>query len=73
MIEEIRTKFETYGFNVCSRYGSRLGIKPDLIRLFFIYTSFITLGSPVIIYLVMAFGLKVKDYFMVRKHSVFDI
>ncbi len=73
MIEQLRSKMEMYGFNVCSRYGSRLGIRPDVFRLFFIYTSFITFGSPLIIYLFMAFALKIKDYFVVRKRSVFDI
>jgi phage shock protein PspC (stress-responsive transcriptional regulator) len=71
--EKIRMHFETMGFNVCQRFGDRLGIKASRIRLFFIYASFMTLGSPLIVYFAMAFVLQIKDSINSRRTSVFDL
>lgn len=59
-------------FGVCSYLGEKLGISSSRIRLYFIYTSFITMGSPVIIYLVMAFWLNLKKYIRLNK-TVWDL
>lgn len=72
-IDDLKYLFEQNGFEVCSRFGQRLGIDADSIRLFFIYTSFATLGSPVIFYLILAFFLKIKDRFIARRKTVFDL
>jgi phage shock protein PspC (stress-responsive transcriptional regulator) len=72
-IEDLKHKLEQQGYEVCSRLGYRLGIDADRIRLFFIYTSFATLGSPVIFYLTLAFFLKIKDRFIARRKTVFDL
>lgn len=61
-MERIKYFVEKYAFGVCSYLGDRFGIATSRIRLYFIYTSFITMGSPVIIYLVIAFWLNVKKY-----------
>ncbi len=58
---------ETY-FGVCAWWGAKLGISISKIRLFFIYATFIALGSPIIVYLSMAFILDIRNYFR-RKHS----
>ncbi|PCJ80027.1 MAG: PspC family transcriptional regulator [Flavobacteriales bacterium] len=60
-MEKILTFFEKQAFGVCGWWGEKLGIKSSRIRLYFIYFSFITLGSPLIIYLIMAFFLEHKD------------
>ncbi|WP_215224804.1 PspC domain-containing protein [Echinicola shivajiensis] len=62
-MEKLKIFFEDRAFGVCSKLGERLNFPIDSIRLFFIYTSFITLGSPVIIYVVMAMMMKVRKYF----------
>ncbi|MBA3648236.1 MAG: PspC domain-containing protein [Chitinophagales bacterium] len=49
-------------FGVCTYIGERLGIASSYIRLFFIYTTFITVTSPVIIYLILAFWINLKKY-----------
>jgi len=43
--------------------------------LFFIYASFIALGSPIIIYMVMAFVLEHKHIFKLqrRRKSIWEI
>lgn len=73
MIDELRSSFEKQGFEVCTRLGRRMRVKPDQIRLFFIYTSFLGFGSPVLVYLSIATAMRIKDYFWARKTSVFDL
>lgn len=74
MINEIKCFFEKHSFGVCSWWGEKLGIKTGDIRKFFIYASFLTLGSPVIAYLAMAFILEHKSYFKFQgRRSVWDI
>ena len=55
---------EKSAFGVCQQLGEWMRIRPAKIRLYFIYASFITFGSPFIIYLVMAFWLNIKRYVM---------
>ena len=47
MIQSIRFWFESRAFGVCTWLGDRLGIKSTRIRMYFIYLSFFTFGSPV--------------------------
>lgn len=72
-IQFIRNYFERQAFGVCAWWGDKLGIKTSSIRLFFIYASFITIGSPVIIYLIMAFILKIRNTFRKKRRSVWDL
>jgi phage shock protein PspC (stress-responsive transcriptional regulator) len=61
MIQQWRDALERRGFEVCYRLGRRLNIPPRKIRMYFIYTSFVALGSPIIVYLILAFFLQIKD------------
>lgn len=73
MINQIKAFFEKHSFGVCAWWGGKLGINTGDIRLFFIYASFLTLGSPLIIYMAMAFVLEHKEYFKFKKrHSVWE-
>ena len=62
MTEKIVDFFEKQAFGVCTWWGKKLGIQTSRIRLFFIYFSFLTIGSPLLIYLVMAFVLELRNY-----------
>jgi phage shock protein C len=75
MTKKILDFFERKTFGVCAWWGKKLGIESKKIRLSFIYLSFITFGSPLIIYLVMAFILDNKEYFKPgsRRRSVWDL
>lgn len=76
MIHKITDWFEQHAFGVCTWWGNKLGIRSTRIRMYFIYLSFFTAGSPVIIYFIMAFILEHKAYFMLNKtkrNSVWDI
>jgi len=67
LVRRIQLFFEGHAFGVCSYLGGKLGIATSSIRLFFIYASFLTLGSPVIIYLSLAFMLNMRAH--LRKRS----
>ena len=71
-INDLRDFCERRGYEVCSRIGDRIGLRPGVVRLYFIYTSFIGLGSPLIIYLILAFWIRLKDYLHGHKYSVLD-
>ncbi len=61
-MDKIKYFFEKHAFGVCSYLGEKFGISSSTIRLYFIYTSFITFGSPIIVYLSLAFWLNLKKY-----------
>lgn len=56
-------------FGVCDKLGEKLGISSTSIRLFFIYFSFLTYGSPVIVYLGLAFVINMRQH--LRKNRSF--
>lgn len=73
LIHNIRTFFEKYGFAVSSRVADKLGMRAKNVRLFFIYSSFATLGFGFVLYLTLAFWLKLKDLVYTKRSSVFDL
>ena len=46
-----------------------MGVATSRIRLWFIYISFLTMGSPVIIYMVLAFWMNIKEYILQRRRN----
>ncbi len=62
--------FEKYAFGVCNRLGEKLNIPTSSIRLFFIYSSFLTIGSPVLIYLALAYVMNFRKWLRRRNNSV---
>ena len=61
-MNKLRYFVESQAFGVCTRLGERMNIAASSIRLYFIYMSFLTLGSPVIIYLIMAFWMEIGKH-----------
>ncbi|MBK8346877.1 MAG: PspC domain-containing protein [Saprospiraceae bacterium] len=53
---------EKYSFGVCSFIAHKWGLNESKVRMYFIYSSFVTLGSPVIFYLAAAFWINIKKY-----------
>jgi phage shock protein PspC (stress-responsive transcriptional regulator) len=66
-IQKILFFFEMRSFGVCSWWARKLGISISKVRLGFIYASFIALGSPLIIYLAMAWILEHKHFFKLQR------
>ena len=59
-------------FGVCTAIGDRLGIATSRIRTWFIYISFLTMGSPLIVYFVLAFWMNIKRYILAAKRNPFE-
>ena len=72
MIDYFRHIIEKSAFGVCQAIGDYLGIQASRIRLYFIYTSFITMGSPLVIYLIVAFWMNVRKYLQNRAKLLWD-
>ncbi len=66
-MNRIRYYVENQVFGVCATLGERLNISASSIRLYFIYASFLTFGSPIILYLVMAFWMEIRKH--LRRHQ----
>ena len=75
LIQKITFFFEMRSFGVSEWWARKLGIRSSQVRLFFIYTSFIALGSPIIIYLIMGWILENKHYFKLakKKTSIWEL
>jgi phage shock protein PspC (stress-responsive transcriptional regulator) len=68
-MNKLKSFVEWNAFGVCSAIGERMGIAPSRIRLYFIYTSLLTMGSPIIIYLVLAFWRNMRNYVKATKRN----
>lgn len=66
---KIKDFIEFKAFGVCTSLGERLGIATSKIRLWFIYISFLTFGSPIILYMILAFLKNVKAYILLKKRN----
>ena len=68
---KLKNFIEWQAFGVCAAIGNRMGIATSRIRMWFMYISFLTLGSPIIIYMVLAFWMNMKRYIMsVRRNPL---
>lgn len=56
-------------FGVCTTIGERLNISISRIRMWFIYISFLTFGSPIILYFILAFWVNIKNYILSAKRN----
>jgi phage shock protein PspC (stress-responsive transcriptional regulator) len=75
-IQKIIFFFELRSYGVCSWLARKLGISSSRVRLGFIYASFVTLGSPLLIYLPMAWILEHKHFFKFqrkRRSSIWEL
>jgi phage shock protein PspC (stress-responsive transcriptional regulator) len=61
-MNRIKEFLEWKAFGVCTAIGNRMGIATSRIRIFFIYTTFLAMGSPLIIYMILAFWVNMKNY-----------
>lgn len=69
----LRDVIEMSVYGVCSYLGRKLSMPSKRVRLFFIYTSFIALGSPIIIYLILTFVLNLRYMINNKRNPVWDI
>ena len=72
LLNHLKALLERSAFGVCSYLGQKMGISSARVRLYFIYTSFATLGSPVILYLVTAFWLNIRQYIRRNRSALIE-
>lgn len=72
-MNSIKYSVESKVFGVCTYLGEKLHMPKKNIRLFFIYLSFITAGSPVLVYLCLAFILRLRDFIHNERLAVWDL
>ena len=71
-MNKLKDQLEKSAFGVCSYLGEKIGIASSRVRLYFIYASFIALGSPLLIYLVLAFWVNIRKYLKAARNWVWD-
>ncbi|MGV6860332.1 MAG: PspC family transcriptional regulator [Putridiphycobacter sp.] len=69
-IQKIAFFFEMRSFGVSTWFARKLRVEVSRVRLFFIYFAFIGLGSPILVYLIMAFILEHKHIFKFQRKRV---
>jgi phage shock protein C len=73
-MDRVKYLVESKLFGVCAKIGEKLHFSASSIRIYFIYASFFTLGSPIIIYLFLAFWLEVRKHLRNNQNpSVWEI
>lgn len=65
----LKSFVEYQAFGVCTKIGEKMNIASSKIRLWFIYISFLTLGSPIVIYMILAFVMNLKRYIGLGKRN----
>ena len=68
-MNQLKNFIEWQAFGVCAAIGEKMGIATTRIRMWFIYISFLTFGSPVVIYMVAAFWMNIKRYMLAARRN----
>jgi phage shock protein PspC (stress-responsive transcriptional regulator) len=68
-MSKLRHFIESNAFGVCSYIGEKVGISTTTIRKYFIYISFLTMGSPVLFYFIIAFWMNIRNYIWYSKRN----
>lgn len=59
-------------FGLCSFTAEKVGLGVDRLRIYFIYLSFIMLGSPILLYLMLSFALECYRAFR-KPYRIWDL
>ena len=70
-MNKVKDFVEWQAFGVCSALGERLGIATSRIRQYFMFTSLLTMGSPIVIYMILAFFMNLKRYILAARRNPF--
>ncbi len=70
ILKECFKLLEFKSFGVCTYLGNVIGISTDSIRKFFIYSSCLAFGSPMLVYLSLAFLINMRKSAR-QKHSFY--
>jgi phage shock protein C len=73
MYQRVITYFEKQSFGVCTYIAEKFNISTSKIRLFFIYSSFLAVGFPIIFYVLAALILDVRHYIKRIRLRIWDV
>lgn len=73
MFQRTITFFEKRSFGVSTYLANRLNLSTAKVRLFFIYSSFLAVGFPVLFYFMAAVVLDIRQYMKKVRLKVWDI
>jgi len=68
-MNKIKHYIEWQVFGVCAYLGDKMGIASGTIRKSFIYISLLTMGSPIIFYIFVAFWMNIKNYILSARRN----
>jgi len=68
-MKKLKSFVEWNAFGVCTAIGNRMGIATGKIRQYFMLTTILTVGSPIIIYMVLAFWRNMRKYMTAAKRN----
>jgi len=69
-MKKIQHFFTHRAFGVCTHIGEKMGISISSVRLYFIYVSFLTFGSPILLYLILAFWMNLRRHLRWKQQGV---
>jgi phage shock protein C len=73
MFQKVITFFEKRSFGVATYLANKLNMSTAKVRLFFIYSSFLAVGFPILFYLLAAVVLDIRNYMRKVRLRVWDI
>lgn len=62
MIYSIMSFFEKYSFGVCTFFAEKFNLSLSRVRMFFIYSSFLSVGMPIIFYFLAFIALDIRKF-----------
>jgi len=69
-MRKIQYFLEKQAFGVCTKIGSKMDIPTSTIRMYFIYASFLTFGSPILLYLGIAFWMNLRHHLRKSRNPI---
>ncbi len=73
MFQRTITYFEQQSFGVSTYLANKFNMSTTKVRLFFIYSSFLAVGFPILIYFLAAIVLDIRSYVKKIRMRVWDI
>lgn len=72
MFQRIVTFFEQRSFGVSAYLANKLDMSTAKVRLFFIYSSFLAVGFPILFYVLAAVVLDIRSYMKRVRSKVWE-
>lgn len=73
MFQKTITFFEKQSFGVSAYLANKLNMSTAKVRLFFIYSSFLAVGFPILFYFLAAVVLDIRTYMKKVRLRVWDV